>query len=67
MFVYKISWLPYIFIIGGVGMLFSVSEGNSDPSVYFGSIILIAIGCAWLYFKKQKKEAESSANQNGAY
>ena len=63
MFVYKISWLPYICIIGGVCMIFS--EGEKDSSVYLGAIIFITIGCLWLYFKRQNKESAGESNSSG--
>lgn len=54
MIFFKLSWLPYILIIGGI---FGAIEG--EPA----ALIMTAIGGIWLYFKYSKKSKPS--NQSG--
>lgn len=51
MFIFKLSWLPYIFILGGI---WGAIEG--DPS----SLLLSVIGGVWLAFKYANKSDLSS-------
>lgn len=56
MFVFKLSWLPYIFLIGGIALL---ADGDEAGAVIF------LIGLVWtgytLYKKFGKKNAQSGA------
>lgn len=54
MIFFKLSWLPYILIIGGI---FGAAEG--EPA----ALIMTAIGGIWLYFKYSNKK--KSSNQSG--
>lgn len=54
MIFFKLSWLPYILIIGGI---FGAIEG--EPA----ALIMTAIGGVWLYFKYSNKN--KSSNQSG--
>lgn len=54
MIIFKLSWLPYILIIGGI---FGAVEG--EPA----ALIMTAIGGIWLYFKYSNKK--KSSNQSG--
>ena len=53
MLVFKLSWLPYMFIIAGIAL---AAEGQ--PS----ALILCVIGGVWLYFKFKNKKAENASN-----
>lgn len=62
MIVFKLSWLPYMFIIAGIAL---AAEGQP------AALILVVIGAVWLYFKfKNKREANASNkpyNPNTSY
>ena len=53
MLVFKLSWLPYMFIIAGIAL---AAEGQ--PS----ALILCVIGGGWLYLKFKNKKAENNTN-----
>jgi len=57
MIVFKIGWLPYILILGGI--LVAI-EG--DPS----ALILSLIGGVWLYVKYAKKPGSSSRSHTAS-
>lgn len=56
--VFKLSWLPYMLIIGGVFALFSGEEST------LGGIVMIAIGAIWLYLKHSNKNENSNVGEN---
>ena len=53
MLVFKLSWLPYMFIIAGIAL---AAEGQ--PS----ALILCVIGGVWLYIKFKNKKTENASN-----
>lgn len=55
MFVYKLSWLPWMLVFAG---LYGASEGASE------AIIMSVIGGLWLYFK-YKNNNSGTTSQSG--
>ena len=53
MFVFKISWLPYMFIIGGIAI---AAEGQ------YSALVLVPIGIVWLVIKYGSRSSGSNAN-----
>lgn len=53
MFVFKLSWLPYILIIAGIWL---AVEGQP------AALILTAGGGAWLYFNYKSKQTSAPSN-----
>jgi len=47
MIVYPVKWLPYMFIIGGIGMII-LDEGD-----FAWNLFVVGVGIAWLVIKKK--------------
>lgn len=56
MIVFKLSWLPYMLIIGGIGIAM-----DGQPA----ALILTVIGGVWLYFK-YKNNNSGTTSQSGS-
>lgn len=57
MFVYKLSWLPWILVFGG---LYGAAEGVSE------AMIMSLIGGLWLYFKYQNNNSGTTSQSGTA-
>jgi len=53
MFVFKLSWLPYMLIIAGICL-----AADGQPA----ALIMTAGGGAWLYFSYKSKQSNAPAN-----
>ena len=57
MFVFKLSWLPWILVFGG---LYFAAEGAPE------AIIMSVIGGLWLYFKYKNKNSGTTSQSGTA-
>lgn len=57
MFVYKFSWLPWMMLLAGIGLLSDDSE-----EVVLPALIMIAIGSIWLYFRYKNEDSSQAVS-----
>ena len=58
MIIYPVKWIPYMLIVGGIGMIL-LGEGD-----FAWNLFLVGLGVAWLVIKKKFFDKPTQSNQS---